>query len=426
MLGFACLVAGPTAAAADLSRGPYLQICTPEQITVCWRTAEPDVSIVRYGASADALDKNLRSAELTTEHRVTITGLTPDTKYYYSIGGSGGTLAGGDDFYFVTHPVPGTDKATRVWIIGDSGTGNRDARAVRDAYVKENGGPHCDVWLMLGDNAYTDGKDVQYQVAVFDTYPEILRNTVLWPTIGNHDGHSVNDETMMGPYYSIFEMPTKGEAGGVPSGSEAYYSFDYGTIHFVCLDSEKTPRQKSGAMARWLKNDLSATKQEWVVVYFHHPPYSKGSHDSDNARDSGGRLRDMRENFVPILEDYGVDIVYCGHSHAYERSKLINGHHGLSSELRPSHIIDGKDGKPDGDGPYVKAPGPQKGAVFTVAGSSGKISGGRLNHPVMVESLNELGSVILDVKGKTMDARFINSNGEIRDHVQIKHADPAQ
>ena len=82
------------------------------------------------------------------------------------------------------------------------------------------------------------GTDAEYQAAVFDTYPTLLRKTLLWPTLGNHDGGSANSGTQTGAYYDIFTLPTQGEAGGMASGTEAYYSFDYANIHFIVLDSE--------------------------------------------------------------------------------------------------------------------------------------------------------------------------------------------
>src|SRR5216117_1053841 len=109
--------------------------------------------------------------------------------------------------------------------------------AVRDAYLAFTGSRHTDLWLMLGDNAYPDGTDAQYQAAVFDMYPALLHNSPVWPTLGNHDGQSADSATQSGPYYDIFTLPTQAEAGGVASGTEAYYSFDYGNMHFVVLDS---------------------------------------------------------------------------------------------------------------------------------------------------------------------------------------------
>ena len=96
-----------------------------------------------------------------------------------------------------------------------------------------------------------------------------------------------------------------GEAGGLASGTEAYYSYDYGDIHFVVLDSDDTDRSDTGTMMTWLESDLVANDKPWVIAFWHHPPYTKGSHDSDDTGDSGGRMTDMREVALPILEAYG-------------------------------------------------------------------------------------------------------------------------
>ena len=203
---------------------------------------------------------------------------------------------------------------------------------------------------MLGDNAYESGLDVEYQNAVFDMYPQTLRQSVLWPTLGNHDGAAANSSLQSGPYYDMFTLPKNAEAGGSASGTEAYYSFDYGNIHFICLESFETSRAANSAMMTWLANDLAATSQEWVVAYFHHPPYSKGSHDSDLDIE----MREMRQNALPILEAGGVDLVLTGHSHSYERSFLIDGHYGSSSTFTQSMKKDGGSGREDGTGAYQK------------------------------------------------------------------------
>src|SRR6059036_2578910 len=95
-----------------------------------------------------------------------------------------GRLLGGDStYFFFTSPRTGKVKPTRIWVIGDSGTGKRKARAVRDAYLPFTRTRHTDLWLMLGDNAYPNGTDSEYQAAVFNLYPMLLRNTVLWSTL---------------------------------------------------------------------------------------------------------------------------------------------------------------------------------------------------------------------------------------------------
>jgi hypothetical protein len=400
-----------------LLRGPYLQLGTPTSTIIRWRTAGPAISAVRYGYSPGFLDQVSENLETTTEHEVLLAGLEPDTRYYYAVGDGERDLAGGPTFYFVTSPSHGAPKPSRIWVLGDSGTADQNAARVRNAYLGYAGEDRADLTLMLGDNAYNDGTDAEYQRAMFDMYPEILRNTVFWSTLGNHDGHTASSATQTGPYFEIFNLPREGEAGGLASGTEAYYSFDYANIHFICLDSYHSDRSPSGPMLTWLRNDLESTSQEWIIAFWHHPPYSKGSHNSDTE----GRMIQMRENVLPILEAAGVDLVLTGHSHSYERSFLIDGHYGSSQTFSQEHLKDGGDGRVDGDGAYVKPPGltPRAGAVYTVAGSSGKISGGSLNHPAKIVSLNVLGSMILDVAGDQLNAMFIDDQGAIRDYFTI-------
>src|SRR5437868_6505050 len=155
-------------------------------------------------------------------------------------------------YSFVTPPETGPSQATRFWALGDPGTKNDTARAVRDAYSRFTGTRRTDFVLLLGDNAYPDGTDADYQKAIFEMYPEILRSSPVWPALGNHDGKSANSITQSGVYYDIFTLPTRAQAGGVASGTEAYYSFDYANIHMVCLDSHDSDRSPESAMAQWL------------------------------------------------------------------------------------------------------------------------------------------------------------------------------
>jgi hypothetical protein len=405
----------------SIVRGPYLQIGTPTSVSIRWRTNFATDSKVRYGTSVGSLSTTSQSGVLSIDHETTLTGLQPDTRYYYSVETSGTKLEGDDGGHsFLTAPTPGTKKPTRMWVIGDSGTGNAVATAVRDAFTTYTGSRDPDVWLMLGDNAYQQGSDDQYQAAVFNMYKSWLKRVVLWPTRGNHDNLFADPAP---DYYDIFSMPTAGEAGGLASGTEAYYSFDYGDIHFICLDSEGSDRTPGGAMLTWLQSDLAATSRDWIIAFWHHPPYSKGSHDSDSPTDSEHKLIDMRENALPILEAGGVDLVLCGHSHGYERSMLLDGHYGYSNTLAPSMILDSGDGRPDGDGPYGKAhlgETPHEGTVYTVCGSSGgEPGGGTLDHPVMVMSRLDYGSMVIDVDGLRLDARFVDNHGAVLDSFRV-------
>ncbi|HUR60408.1 MAG TPA: metallophosphoesterase family protein [Opitutaceae bacterium] len=432
------VVAAPLSA-QNVVRGPYLQSGTPDSIVVRWRTDTSGAAVVKYGTNPANLDLEAKSAGSGTEHVVHLAKLQPATRYYYSIGTPEKKLAGGDaDTAFITSPKHGTRQPIRTWVIGDAGTASASGNpgqqaAVRDAYYKYTGERRTDLWLMLGDNAYNAGTDSQYQVAVFDIYRDILKKSVVWPTLGNHDGGSASSITQSGVYYDIFTLPTLGQAGGLMSGTEAYYAFDYGNIHYICLDSHGTDRSTNGAMLKWLKNDLASTRQDWIIAYWHHPPYTKGSHDSNTDRVS----IEMRTNALPILEAGGVDLVLTGHSHSYERSFLLDGHYGVQTTLNEKMKLDGGDGRPDGKGAYRKptlGAGVHEGAVYVVAGSSGKVSGkneknagrGFLDHNAMLVSLARLGSFIVDVNGSRLDATFLNETGERLDYFSIVKGGPGR
>jgi hypothetical protein len=405
---------------APVVRGPYLQLGTPTSVIVRWRTSAGTDSVVRYGATENNLDQSTRVSMLTTEHEVQLSGLSPDTKYYYSIGSSSATQAGGPDYFFVTSPAG--PKPTRIWVIGDAGGAGTippdfGSHLVRDAYYSYAGTRYTDVWLMLGDNAYDLGRDEEYQRGMFDVFPNLLRQTAAWSTIGNH-------EYFTDVYLNIFSLPKNGEAGGVPSGVENYYSFNYGDIHFVCLAGYYSgSRLSNGVMCTWLKADLEANTNKWLIAFWHQPPYTKGSHDSDFEPDHV----EMRENAVPILESHGVDLILSGHSHVYERSHLMHGHYGYSWEIEPEMFLGAGSGRVDDGGPYVKqAEGnnANHGTVYVVAGSSSWTRNccHGLNHPAMYKSLAERGSLVVDIEGDTLNGTFLRENGRIDDYFTIVKA----
>jgi hypothetical protein len=216
----------------------------------------------------------------------------------------------------------------------------------------------------------------------------------------------------------MLSVPVQGEAGGVASSTKAYYSFDHGNVHFVVLDSTQSDRSSSGPMLTWLRADLAANTRPWTIALWHHPPYSRGGHNSDTDT----TMTQMRQNVLPILEGGGVDLVLAGHSHSYERTVLLDGHYGASTTLTAAMKKDAGSGREDGSGAYRKptpGPGPREGTVYVVAGSSGQTSGGTLNHPAMYTSLNSLGSLVIDVDGGRLDARFIDQTGAVRDYFTV-------
>ena len=418
---------------AEVVRGPYLQKGTDSKITIKYRTNTSTETIVNYGTSLGSLNSTVSDLTSKVNHEIEITGLTPNTKYYYEIADNDGVfLAEDSEMYIMTAPTIGTDQFVRAWILGDAGTANTNQRNVRDQYYSYvSSAPtnpnQTDMMLFLGDNAYNDGTDSEYQDAFFDIYDDMLKKSVAWSTLGNHDGHSASSSLQSGPYYDIFTFPTAAEAGGTASGTEAYYSFDYANIHFIVLESYTLSNDNT--QETWLTTDIQNTTQDWIVAIFHHPPYTKGSHDSDNVGDSAGAMTNMRTNFLPILEANGVDLVLSGHSHSYERSYFINGHYGTSGTFNfGTHAVganghlSGKADTPDGE--YTKLPTDTEGAVYITTGSAGKISGGPLNHNAMYASLNQLGSCVLEIEddgndGQNMNIKFITDSGAINDYFTI-------
>jgi 3',5'-cyclic AMP phosphodiesterase CpdA len=390
----------------QLRRGPYLQQASPAAITVCWRTDFSVVGRVRYGTAPDALTGMVEESAAAVDHRVRLTGLSPATRYYYRIEAGASVLAGGSSCFFTTPPVEGAADALRFWVLGDSGTQTTGQRLVRDAFAPVHTQRPADLWLMLGDNAYYNGTDALFQGAVFNMYPDYLRTLPLWSCLGNHETYAGLNGNGQFAYEDIFVFPAAGESGGVASGTERYYSFNWGRVHFISLDSMTASRAADGAMAQWLTLDLQANVLPWVVAFWHHPPYSKGTHNSDIEIE----LIEMRQNILPILENHGVDLVLCGHSHNYERSWLLDGHYGLSPTLAPVHKKGPGDGREGGDGPYFKAGAgmtPRQGAVYITAGSSGQAGGGALNHPAHFIALSRMGSLVVDVSGDRMDVKFL-------------------
>ncbi len=440
----------------------FLQQLSSDRVIVKWRgdaDGGEGTDQLCFGTDMGFLPEEsmTTAAQTETGHReVLLTGLTPETTYYYSVGGAGSAL---ETRHFRTAPEAGqvpADGNTRIWIIGDSGNGGKNkpetVEPVQDgfkAFVENSGGEPADLFLMLGDNAYNQGTDLEHQRAIFDIFPEILSNTPLWPTIGNHEMGSFGTSTSSDPdsfvitgngsnggpdpapdspmpYLNIFTLPTDGEVGGLASGTEQYYSFDYANVHIVALDTQLAMRDEASraAMKQWLIDDLVSNDLDWTVVIFHHPPYTRGDRDSDN--NLGGidqPIFDLREEFTPVFEDYGVDLAYAGHAHVYERSFYINGHIGLSDTFDPKvHAELNELGEPasgQGEEAYTQITrnGTDDKVVYTVAGNAGDVRSvvEPIPHPAHFSTRLKNGSVVLDIGENRLEARGIDVNGEVLD-----------
>lgn len=417
---------------AVLTRGPYLNSAVQDGIVIRWRTDIATDSKVNYGLAADALSQVTADNTLTTEHIVTLTSLSSNTLYYYSIGSATQILQGDGNNYFKTIPVAGSSQKVRFLAMGDMGNNTATQKNIRDVWLNFNGSNYTDGWLLLGDNAYNNGTETEYQNNFFNIYQgSLTKNHVLWPSPGNHDyaNNSGRQADHLIPYYNIFTLPTNGEAGGLASHTEAFYSYNYANIHFVALDSYGWESGSTrlydtlGLQAVWLKQDLAANTQKWTIVYFHHPPYTKGSHNSDTEIE----LITMRQNIVPILERYKVDLVLNGHSHSYERSCLMNGHYGLENTFDTAINSMGNFGPlydaTSNSSTFVKAATEIKnGIMYAVIGSSGQAftsSQGYPHNAMAYSNITKGGALFFEVECNRLQAKWICEDGVIRDNFTI-------
>ena len=297
-------------------RGPYLQQVTSTAATVVWATRDPGAGQVRATAGGSTVTANavttVYAASATGmasdyhQHEARLSGLTPGTTYSYDI------LVGGVDVNaqadtLATAPAPGTGTVTFV-AIGDSGTGSAEQRQIAALLDAQP----FDLMLHGGDIVYGHsggGGQATHQTMhdwFFSVYGNSLRTRPVFPSIGNHDSDSSNGHGR--PYLDMFVLPTNGSA-------ERYYSFDYGPLHVVVLDTELAFQDSTrrAAQIAWLESDLAATSQPWKVAVFHRPPFNAGTrHGSDLA---------VRAAFSPVFEEYGVQAVITAHEHTYERSR---------------------------------------------------------------------------------------------------------
>ncbi len=414
----------------SISRGPYLQLRTQTSIQIRYRTNSAYESRVKIGTSPNSLTTEFLNSSLKNDHVVNITGLSANTKYYYAILNGAQALQGNEINYFVTTQNPNMTQKIRIWATGDCVTPNIIKNKVRNSFLNYVGTNYIDAWLLLGDNSYPDGLQHQYQESFFNVYQgdRIMKQTNIYPAPGNHDyagnTRDWNDHNI--PYYEIFANAGNTQMGGVASNHKEYYSYDIGNAHFISLDSYGKETANNWVISDtlspqivWLKADLAANSKKWTIVYFHHPPYSMGTHNSDTEND----LVLIRERLVPILERYNVDLVLTAHSHNYERSKLMKGHFGLEGTFNSTlHLVSTSSGYYDGSAnscPYhKKSNGSVKGTVYAVSGSSAEVLYEQSSFPHEALPFGEPdygGSVYIEIENNRLDFKMIGENGDIRD-----------
>lgn len=417
----------------DGERGPYLQNLNASAVSIHWQSKEHTMGHVEYRQLVD--DRPAEKVDSwqsitfssSKRHRIRLSNLAAGRQYEYQIRQSSGALIGPYRFWTwstsISTPSESSksERLTRVWVLGDPGLNSALARQVQlsaQSWLNEQSReqrPLMDLWLTTGDNAYTSGRNREFQSAIFEPYRDWLAQYALIPVYGNHDARRWS-------FFNIFEFPQQGEMGGVASNSEHFYAIEYGALHIVVLDSQTADFDPDGEMIRWLKKDLAQTKTPWTLALFHHPPYSRGSHDSDDDSGSDWRMRAIREQLLPILENHGVDLILSGHSHAYERSHLIQGHYGMSDDFNSQHVVDA--GYREGVVyHYLQEPSctHQCGSLYVVLGNSAELHAGTMDHPALAVSSTEGGSLVLEADGQCLVGRMLTAQRTVVDEFRIMH-----
>ena len=420
---------------SDTPRKPYLQQVQGDSALVCWRRVSTNIPQkvewrVNGTSEWNTVEEVLQEEGPGPVYNFTsrLGPLPPDARVEYRVLAADLILGQG---IFHTAKDADSENPLKVWVLGDSGSGKREQYHVLNAMAKHTAAPEAkteiDLMLHVGDMAYSHGTEGEFDGRFFRPYSEMLANLSCWPAIGNHEIKSSDVETESGPYFDAFILPMAGEGGGAPSGTEVYYSFDNGPVHFIALDSSGGKITADSEMITWLKKDLASHDREWCIAFFHHPPYSLGTHTSQTARDSRGRLVAMREIVIPLLEAAGVDLIMAGHSHCYERSAVVKGVFGYGSA--PDHVVPDRDTLRQ-DGRILHENGDQyevargEGTLYVVVGHGGAGVGLRGEHPLMDRFDDQHGSLLLTIDQRSLLLENVVSSGEVMDRLLLLRPTP--
>lgn len=290
-----------------LERDAYLQQVEAESASLVWVSTESDI-FVRLDdmSNVAAVVDSSASPKRGAQYIAALTTQASDIQCYQLLQGEVVLQRGG----FRSAPADG-DATIFFSVMGDLGKNSSDQQAV----LTQLKGVRSDLLLITGDVAYDEGTLAQYEAYFFSVYRDILSLIPVFPVSGNHD-YKTRDAAS---FREVFVLP---ENSGL-EGKERWYSFNWGPVHFVMLDTQR----RNEVQASWLRADLEANTRPWTIAVLHKPPYSSGSHGSDLA---------VRRRFQPVMAELGVDLVFAGHEHNYERILPIDG---------VTHIITGGGGR---------------------------------------------------------------------------------
>ncbi|MBP1684247.1 MAG: metallophosphoesterase [Deltaproteobacteria bacterium] len=305
-----------------ITAGPYLQNVQKTGITIMWETSQAAASRVRYGLErltpmGDTFmvevnyTENVAADTPTKIHAVNVSGLKQRTIYHYQVISRlpSGEEVASEDAVFRSAPDASTPFSFAVY--GDS-RHPAMSNGAWDTHAKVAQAIHAarpDLVLHTGDLTLDGRQHKRWLTEFFEPAKQLFSDTPLYAAIGNHEANAHW-------FYDLFSFPPP----------ENYYSFDYGNTHFIALDSYANVKGvaeygvigRDSAEYRWLVSDLRSSKAKWKVVLLHHPIY-------DSSFQSDPQSIQLRQTLSPVFEQYGVDIVFNGHDHLYERSYPMRG-----------------------------------------------------------------------------------------------------
>ncbi|MGC9111531.1 MAG: metallophosphoesterase [candidate division WOR-3 bacterium] len=285
----------PALTRAEFIKFPYLQSLTDTSVSICWQQSEPAPANLHYGLTP-AMEQILTDTSHTTLHQVSITGLLPDTLYFYRV------IALLDSSPVRQFRTPGTQlQRFRVVVYGDCRTDSATHQQVVNRIRQLNPAP----LLLFNSGDLTDnGSDSCYQI-FFNTTRDLLAGLCLFPALGNHELGNISN------YFRLFVLPE----------NERFYSVRVANTIFIILDNY-SDFQSGTPQYQWLVEKLQSANNDPTIahlfVIFHEPPYTTSAGHSGNQA--------VQQYLCPLFEQFAISAVFCGHIHAYEHS-LVNGIH---------------------------------------------------------------------------------------------------
>ena len=288
---------------------PYLQYATKTSMTVMWHTSQTSSSIVHFGSTISC-DQTIEG-NASEIHEVVIEGLEPETQYFYRVESkiSSGTSYLSEPATFKTAVNQETPFAFAV--ISDT-QGNP---GVSGELAKLAWGQRPSFLLHPGDLVSTGKNRDHWLKHFFPGMRPLINHVAFYPVLGNHEQNAKH-------YYNYVSLPEP----------EYYYAFNYGNARFFMIDTNQKVDPGS-VQYNWLEKELSNSDAKWKFVCHHHPPYSSDENDYGNLwKTNQGKHGQLRaRELVPLYEKYGVDVVWNGHIHSYERTWRVSGGQAVES-----------------------------------------------------------------------------------------------